>query len=125
MAYVERDDHDLDLNDQSDVFDDDSLFDEIYEAENFGERVYNGDDEEVVDVDSEEAIITENEGNSDEDKIDENFGETVSSDLESQEEDEVEIQKQDTEAKNDSKKEGFFSKAKDKLDEWTDKDQRE
>jgi hypothetical protein len=127
MAYVERDDGDLNLNDQSDIYDDDSLYDEMYEAENFGERVDSGDD--VMEMDAEEVKITEDDGNNAETDSDDGFGETISPETDSKGSDKVDNQGQvddsDTESSDNSKKEGLFSKAKEKLDEWTDKDERE
>lgn len=80
MAYIERDDRDLELNDQSDFYEED-LYDDLYEADSFGERVDSGgNDEEVMEYEETDFTMAPATDTPTPSRVEQGFGEAISPD---------------------------------------------
>jgi hypothetical protein len=127
MAYVERDDRDLDLNQQSDFYDDEIYY-EVYETENFGERVDSGSDGDALVLDEEEMIVEKPTKTASTKQVEDGFGEAINPSSNPHLNDQLEDDQLSSEAESEYSEtgnSGFLQKARGKLDEWTEESDRE
>jgi hypothetical protein len=129
MTYVNKDDQDMDNNELGDFYEE-GAYEDIYYPETFGERVDSGsdDEEDMAIVDEEEMIVERPAKPAANSKVEEGFGEAINPDSNPHINDQLEDDGLSSEAEADYESPdspGLMTKARQKLDEWTDKDERE
>jgi hypothetical protein len=130
MGYLERDDRKTNLNDQSEFYEDDSMYDEIYGTDGFGERVDSGgSQDEAMKLGPDEAENTTPHSPAPANQVEEGFGEAINPISNPHIDDQLDDQHLSTEAEAEynsgPKDENLMDKAKTKMDEWTNEDQPE
>jgi hypothetical protein len=78
MAYLEHDDRELDMGSQSDFYDDEAMYEELYETDSFGERIDSGSEtDELMEEEDVEIIDTPTSMGGSTNHVEQGFGEAI------------------------------------------------